>query len=317
MQLTQFINNINLYYISLVLTILIASLLFLVPRIKHGITIEFYLIVFTTISWYGFYLFNDILNSIFSLSYLSIKTYLILLIIGNVITIVTLNYKLDITYKIINYLLFTSNILIFITNILLLINSRLNIFSNIDTNIIIKVIDINIIIFLLYIEIIFLTYITKPFINKIKEKIKSKKLEDEQGDYESFQPATQVVEPSIPEPIYAYHPPKENISYNTSTPKEFDPRDLFYINGVDCSAIFYESDKDTILKNYSILKKDINAKLTNGCTLVEYTKILNIINKLGIKDVNSISLDLNQLSKINVDEYNLLKKYLKNKETIS
>ena len=151
MQLTQFINNINLYYISLVLTILIASLLFLVPRIKHGITIEFYLIVFTTISWYGFYLFNDILNSIFSLSYLSIKTYLILLIIGNVITIVTLNYKLDITYKIINYLLFTSNILIFIINIFLLINSRLNIFSNIDTNIIIKVIDINIIIFLLYI----------------------------------------------------------------------------------------------------------------------------------------------------------------------
>ena len=73
MQLTQFINNINLYYISLVLTILIASLLFLVPRIKHGITIEFYLIVFTTISWYGFYLFNDILNSIFSLSYLSIN----------------------------------------------------------------------------------------------------------------------------------------------------------------------------------------------------------------------------------------------------
>ena len=47
------------------------------------------------------------------------------------------------------------------------------------------------------------------------------------------------------------------------------------------------------------------------------TPIINIINKLGIKDVNSISLDLNQLSKINVDEYNLLKKYLKNKETIS
>ena len=317
MQLTQFINNINLYYIALILTILIASLLFLVPRAKHGITIEFYLIVFTTISWYGFYLFNDILNSIFSLSYLSIKAYLILLIIGNVITIVTLNYKLNIAYKIINYLLFASNVLIFITNILLLVNGRLNILPNIDTNIIIKVIDINIIIFLLYIETIFLTYITKHFINKIKERTKLKRLEAEQANYEASQPAIQIVEPTVQEPIYAYQPPKENISYNTSTSEEFDPKDLFYINGVDCSAIFYESDRDTILKNYSILKKDINAKLTNGCTLVEYTKILNIINKLGIKDVNSISLDLNQLSKINVDEYNLLKKYLKNKETIS
>ena len=39
------------------------------------------------------------------------------------------------------------------------------------------------------------------------------------------------------------------------------------------TTLFRSSDKDTILKNYSILKKDINAKLTNGCTLVEYTKI--------------------------------------------
>ena len=90
----------------------------------------------------------------------------------------------------------------------------------------------------------------------------------------------------------------------------------FYIDGVDCSIIFDDDNKDNVLKNYYILLNDINAKLTNGYTIREYTKIKNIINKLNIKDLNNINLDVNKLSKITIDEYNLLKKYL-NKKGIS
>ena len=86
----------------------------------------------------------------------------------------------------------------------------------------------------------------------------------------------------------------------------------FYIDGVDCSIIFEDNDKTTIIKNYYILLNDINAKLVNGYTLQENIKLKKIINKLNIKDLNNIDLDINKLSRITIDEYNFLKKYLDN-----
>ena len=87
-------------------------------------------------------------------------------------------------------------------------------------------------------------------------------------------------------------------------------KDGFFIDGIDCSVIFEDSDKENIAKNYYILLNDVNAKLTNGYTVSEYTKIKSIMNKLNIKDLNSINLDINVLNRITIDEYNILKNYL-------
>ena len=84
--------------------------------------------------------------------------------------------------------------------------------------------------------------------------------------------------------------------------------DEFYINGVDCSIIFCDSNKENILKNYKILSNNINDKLVNGYTLTENIMIKNICTKLNISNLGSI--DINNLSILNfvsVDEYNFLK----------
>ena len=90
-------------------------------------------------------------------------------------------------------------------------------------------------------------------------------------------------------------------------------RNSFVIDGIDCSAIFDGSSSDEIMKNYYILLNDVNAKLMNGYTIHEYTRIKSIIDKLNIKDLRMIKLDINKLSMITYDEYNLLKSYLNSK----
>ena len=103
---------------------------------------------------------------------------------------------------------------------------------------------------------------------------------------------------------------KEIYSNNTNV---ISNNGSFIIDGIDCSAIFDGSSHDEIMKNYYILLNDVNAKLINGYTIHEYTKIKSIIDKLNIKDLNKIKLDINKLSMITYDEYNLLKNYLNSK----
>ena len=47
--------------------------------------------------------YNDIIEGIFNLEYLSIKFYMVILIITNIITLITLQKSLRLPYKIINY----------------------------------------------------------------------------------------------------------------------------------------------------------------------------------------------------------------------
>ena len=83
-QIINFISNINLGYTSLIILLFIASLLFLSQKRINTTLKELFIIVYTIISWLGFYYLNDLLNTIFSLKYFSIKLYLVLLIIGNI-----------------------------------------------------------------------------------------------------------------------------------------------------------------------------------------------------------------------------------------
>lgn len=85
-------------------------------------------------------------------------------------------------------------------------------------------------------------------------------------------------------------------------------KELFSINGVECSIIFEDSIPDNIVKNYHILINDINAKLVNGYTLEENKLLKSICTKLETNNLNNIDINnLSILNKISVEEYNFLK----------
>lgn len=296
--LINFINNMNIGYILISTLLLISSLIFMKKKNINKLLVEIFIILYVIILWIGFFLFNDTLNSIFKLTYFSIKSYLILLIIGNIIMLININFPIKKPYKIINYMLFLTNILIFIINLIIILSNKYNGFISNTLEDAIKLININIIIFIAYIICCLLIFISKHTILLLFKKIKISKPKRKEI---ITKPTEKEKIPQVITPIETKKVPEEK---------------GFYIDGVDCSIIFEDSNKEDIIKNYYILLHDVNAKLINGYTLEEYKKIKNIINKLNIKDLNNINIDVNSLNKITIDEYNILKQYLNNRNNI-
>lgn len=302
-EIINFLDNMNIGYVALSILILIVSLLFLSKKRVNNTLREIYIILYVTLAWVGFYFFNDILNSIFDFKFLSVKLYLILLIIGNIIMLININFNIRKVYKIINYMLFTTNLLIFITNIVIIIGNKYNIFVIASLEDITTLTDINFIIFISYLIIMCIMYIFLDVLAIVQEKIKILK-------YDLKEKKEKTKKQKELSPVI----PKESLSNQNVVYYKKDGQDGFFIDGIDCSIIFEDDNKDNIIKNYYILLNDVNAKLINGYTLNEYKKIKNIINKLNIKDLNNIELDVNKLSKITIDEYNLLKRYLSSRK---
>ena len=302
-EIINFLDNMNIGYVALSILILIVSLLFLSKKKVNNTLREIYIILYVTLAWVGFYFFNDILNSIFDFKFLSVKLYLILLIIGNIIMLININFNIRKVYKIINYMLFTTNLLIFITNIVIIIGNKYNIFVIASLEDVTTLTDINFIIFISYLIIMCIMYIFLDVLAIVQEKIKILKYDLKENKEKTKK--QKELSPVIP---------KESLSNQNVVYYKKDGQDGFFIDGIDCSIIFEDDNKDNIIKNYYILLNDVNAKLINGYTLNEYKKIKNIINKLNIKDLNNIELDVNKLSKITIDEYNLLKRYLSSRK---
>ena len=300
----NFVNNINIVLLSLIIISFILSHLFLYKRKISFFLYRVYLIVFVTIAWICFWFFNDRFNDIFKFNYLNIKTYLLLLIIVNIITIINVNFVKRLIFKIINYIMFFINIIIFIFNIFLFIGNRLNII-NITIYDLAKLMNISYILFLIYLNIMGYLYLLLFVIDVVKSHIFIKK----KKNVEVF---NDVVEEDSCDQAEAIEDKIDNDSIS-SIDNELDGKDKFIIDGVDCSVIFDDLNKNEILENYYILLNDVNAKLVNGYTVHEYKRIKDIINRLNIKDMNKIKIDINKLSMITYDEYNLLKSYLKSK----
>lgn len=302
-QVINFLNNINLGYLSLVIILFIVSFIFLSNKGINKFFIELFIIVYVLISWIGFYYLNDVFNIIFELKYLDVKLYLILLIVGNIIMIANINLKMPIYYKVINYAMFLTNIIMFIANVMLIIASRIGTVEMTSLSHITKFININFIAFICYLDLMGIIYIGEYLSHKIKFKIKATEILKQESLKEDV-----VTEPEVLENVEIVESDND-VATNVNS-GDMVNKDGFFIDGIDCSVIFEDSDKENIAKNYYILLNDVNAKLTNGYTVSEYTKIKRIMNKLNIKDLNSINLDINVLNQITIDEYNILKNYL-------
>ena len=236
---------------------------------------------------------NDIINGIFNLNYLSVKLYIIILIIINIITIITMKKKNNLNKKILNYTLFGLINLIFIISTIMFILIKTKIINSSFNHYLIKLSNISIVIFIIYLVIKSLIYI----LNNLKVKEIAKKLNIEKIK-------SKLITKSINN--------KENKTYLTLEELMAIPnKDLFTINGIDCSIIFDDSIPDNILKNYHILEEDINAKMVNGYTLEENKILKSICTKLQTNNLQQLDLNnLSILNKISPEEYNFLEKII-------
>lgn len=287
------ISNLKFIYLLLIIFIMIISNIILEKKeVNSNYRYLINGIVLITLGLMVNYL-NDIINGIFNLNYLSVKLYIIILIITNIITIITLKKKYDLNKKILNYTLFGLISLILIISVIIFILIKSKIINSSFNHYLIKLSNISIVIFIIYLAIISLIYIlnnlqAKEIIKKLNiEKIKSRLITKNTNNKESKTYLTLEELLAIPN------------------------KELFTINGINCSIIFDDSIPDNILKNYHILEEDINAKMVNGYTLEENKILKNICMKLQTNNLQQLDLNnISILNKISPEEYKFLTKII-------
>lgn len=274
-ELTAFTPYLKIIYLLLIIFIMTIMNIILSKRqinsnykyVINGIT----LIILALLTSY----YSDIIEGIFNLKFLSVKFYLIILILTNIIMLLTIQKKIKLIYKITNYILFILNTIILSIIIILTITLKLNILPTTYNQYPIALLNLSIITFITYLAITCFIYIILYLIKKKPTKDTKK-----------------TSSPTLTEEELLTLPDKTN----------------FTINGVDCSIIFEDSIKENIIKNYHILLNNINDPLVNGYTLEENKILKSICTKLQVNNLNYIDINnISILNKINIEEYNFLK----------
>ena len=274
-ELTAFTPYLKIIYLLLIIFIMTIMNIILSKRqinsnykyVINGIT----LIILALLTSY----YSNIIEGIFNLKFLSVKFYLIILILTNIIMLLTIQKKIKLIYKITNYILFILNTIILSIIIILTITLKLNILPTTYNQYPIALLNLSIITFITYLAITCFIYIILYLIKKKPTKATKK-----------------TSSPTLTEEELLTLPDKTN----------------FTINGVDCSIIFEDSIKENIIKNYHILLNNINDPLVNGYTLEENKILKSICTKLQVNNLNYIDINnISILNKINIEEYNFLK----------
>ena len=251
--------------------------------IQNIIVLAIYIIfTFLTCSY-----LNGVMNNIFKLTYLNVKSYLLLLIITDTIMLYTVNKPVKLGYKIPNYILFISVTAMFIAMLPIVLGNKIKIFYIMDIGNAINFMDLSFIVFSLYLITIALVHM---------------------GYMKIFKTIT------IPQKLFSKLPKRKNNTQILTREEllNYDKEKELYINGINVNIIFEDSNKDNIVKNYYLLLKDIDAKLANGYTLEENKLLKNICNKLKVSNLTTIDLNnLKVLDKINSEEYQILKRVTK------
>lgn len=315
MDIVKLISNINIPLVVLDILFLIISFLFLNKKKCSNRIKDLFVIIYTLINLFLFSYFNSMFQSVFTLKFLSVKTYLILVLIVLSIFLYTFNNKLKLVYKFINYLLVVMINVIFLVNVYVIVSNKLKVYNVMSTDNSIVLMNISLIVFLIYLILMSVSYIGYDLKSRYKVSDKNKKMIDKKIKTNKIK----KVKKNLKEEVLVndnnnnINNKKNNTIGDLLRYKVGDP---FYINGVECSIIFCDSNKENILENYKKLSNDIDSKLVNGYTLNENIMIKNICNKLKVGNLGSI--DINNLSILNfvsIDEYNFLKNIFDNLES--
>lgn len=315
MNIINYIKNININLLIIEGLLFMIFLLFLHKKNIHERIKDILIILFSLIIICLFNFFNNPFNMIFKFNYLSIKLYLVVLTIIYGIFLYTINNKkVKFLNKLLNLILFVVTNVFLIMIIYIILTNKFSFLNRIDISKSIRLNNLTIIIFINYITINLIFYIIKlikptkitlkklSFRNlKLKEKIKFKKSRIKNISFkEKITREEKQEELNIEEAI--------NILSNEEL-LNYDINKELFINGVECSIIFYDSNKENIIKNYHILINDINDSLVNGYTLEENKLLKRICEKLNTNNLFDINLsNINILNKLSVEEYKLLQR---------
>ena len=296
--------RINLCYVVLCILMIFVGMVYLrdkkVTNRQKLVMLGIYLL-FTTLT---FTYFNSIIYNIFKLKFLNVKAYLFLLVISNFIILYTLNKPLHFIYRIINYIYFMILMILFGASLSVVLGDKFHSFYLMDVENAVHFVDLSFVMFLFYLITISFIYIGFSVMKK-----------DDVVIYKDwwFSKACQYLSNkiSIRLPHFSlFHVEEDEDSL--LTPYEilnWPDQDELYINGVDASIIFEDSNQENIVKNYYILNDDIHAKLMNGYTLDENKLFKSICMKLHVSTLRNIDFhDRDILDMMNMDEYNLLKR---------
>lgn len=295
---TEFLSNINVCYMVVNILLLIDIYVYLKQKQIKPLKGRIILLGGFVVSAILFNYLNGIFNVVLDLKYLSIKSFLLQIIIVIGISLFTINKPTKMIYSILNYILSILTAIIVLTIIAILIGNKYPQVYLMDSSNIVMLIDLSLVIFILYLIIISLIYI---------------------GYYVLSNTNTLEIKLSLPDKkditiFKKKYSSKEELPATILTDEQllnYKDKHNFHINGVECSIIFEDSNKDNIIKNYHILLEDINAKMVNGFTLEENRLLKSICNKLKIYKLENINLNnLNILSQVTVEEYNFLKKII-------
>lgn len=201
-----------------------------------------YKVIFTVgyiiISILTFSYLNGLVVNIFKLKYLSVKTYLIVIVIVNAISLFTMNKKIKPIYSALNYILFITMIIILGSTIAIILGNKIPVFYVMDVNNAVNFIDLSMIIFIFYLICLCLTYIGYSFFEnkeEIQEKSKEKftlwKKEKENKNKQLF--FVKKKKESIPSITK-----EELLMHDRTIP--------LYIHNEDCSIIFEDSNTENI-----------------------------------------------------------------------
>ncbi len=303
----ELIKNTNPCYIFL--NILLGIVLFLESS-KRSVSTRWkvsFSIIYLIISIISFQYLNGIVINIFGLKYLSVKIYLIMVAIVNLIILITINKKLKRIYSILNYTLFIIITIILGSTIAVILGNKFESLYVMDVKNAINFIDLSLVIFLLYLIGICLTYIGY-YIFRNKEELPQPEKSPRKISFSKL-----TINPlKLPEIKWFHKKEKQPKISSLLTEEEllhFDHKNTLYINGIDCNIIFEDSNWQNIFKNYQILNQDINARLVNGYTLEENKMLKSICLKLQVANLNHIDIhNVSILNKISIEEYMLLKK---------
>lgn len=291
-QIVLFVTNINICYLILNILLLISINLYLKQRNIKKSKRRILLFCVLIVNILAFSYFNNIFQNIFSLKYLSAKSYLIILATTNIITLITINKKVKLIHAVLNYTLFILMFMIFGIILFIILGNKIPQIYFMDIKNIVRLIDLSFVVFIIYFILSIITYIgycvfsdfkIKDIKIKVISKFKKNKVTNR----------------------------KENIAVILSEEELLNYKDKnnFYINKVDCGIIFEDSNPNNIIKNYHILLNNIEATMVNGFTLKENKLLKSICAKLDIYNLNDIDIyNLSILNRISVEEYNLLKK---------
>lgn len=323
-EVINFIKDINGCYLVLNILFLICLYLYLKNNKVSKLKKRIIFITFLLINIITFPYFNGVIQSIFRLKYLSVKMYLLVVAITNLITLFTLNKKIKLGYSIINYTLFILIIIIFGSTLAVVLGNQFEELYIMDISNAVTLIDLSFVIFILYLIILTIIYIgyylfsnhsmiTKKEIVQKKEIIKNfVQLKQENKNLKK-----QISKEKTPISIWKQKPKSKNlknVEEQILTSEEllnYENKNHFSIHGVECGIIFEDSNPENIIKNYHILLNDIHAKLVNGFTLEENHLLKSICTKLQTGNLNGIDLNnANVLNRVSIEEYNFLKKII-------